>query len=69
MAPFLIRFYPDPDPAWGQDPRTFVAMMVLGFVIGVAGHIIRSRATVAVGVALIFLATFLLPLATNVLRS
>jgi hypothetical protein len=69
MAPFLIRFYPDPSPEWGQDPRTFVAIMALGFMIGVAGHIVRSRAIVAVGVGLIFLATFLLPLATSVLRS
>lgn len=69
MVPFLIRFYPNPSPDWGQDPRTFVGIMVLGFMIGVAGHIVRSRTIVAVGIAMIFLATFLLPLATNVLRS
>jgi hypothetical protein len=69
VPPFLIRFYPDPSPSWGHDPRTFVAMMVIGFVIGVLGHLFRSRLVVAVGVTLIFLATFLLPLATDVLKS
>jgi hypothetical protein len=59
----------DPEPSWGHDPRTFVAMMVVGFVIGVGGHIFRLRAAVILGIGLIFLATFLLPLATNVLRS
>ena len=67
--PYLIRFYPDPDPDWGHDPRTFVTMMVIGFVIGVGGHVFGSRVAVAVGIALIFLATFLLPLATDVLKS
>jgi hypothetical protein len=69
VPPFLVRFYPDPSPSWGHDPRTFVAMMVVGFVIGVLGHIVRSRAAVALGVGLIFLGTFLLPLATDVLKS
>ena len=39
MVPFLIRFYPNPNPDWGQDPRTFIGIMVLGFMIGVTGHI------------------------------
>ena len=44
-------------------------MMLIGFVIGIGGHIFRSKTLVAPGIALIFLATFLLPLATNVLES
>jgi len=44
-------------------------MMLVGFVIGVVGHVTRSRALVALGIGLIFLATFLLPLAANVLKS
>ena len=69
MVPFLIRFYPNPNPDWGQDPRTFIGIMVLGFMIGVTGHIFRSRTLIVVGVGMIFLATFLLPVATNVLKS
>ncbi len=65
----LATFFYDPDPSFGHDPRSFVAMMLIGFVIGIGGHIFRSKTLVAPGIALIFLATFLLPLATNVLES
>ena len=61
-------FFYDPDPSFGHDPRTFVTMMVVGFLVGIAGHIVRSRTIVAIGIGLVFLATFLLPLATNVLE-
>jgi hypothetical protein len=37
--------------------------MALGFVVGVTGHIYRSRPMVATGIGLIFIATLLLPLA------
>jgi hypothetical protein len=68
-APPLPGFFYDPSPGFGTDPRPFVAMMLIGFVIGVVGHLARQRAIVALGIGLIFLATFLLPLAANVLRS
>ena len=62
-------FFYDPSPDLGTDPRPFVAMMLVGFVIGVIGHVTRTKALVALGIGLIFLATFLLPLAANVLKS
>jgi hypothetical protein len=62
-------FFYDPSPEFGTDPRPFVAMMLAGFVIGIFGHIARVKALVALGIGLIFLATFLLPLAANVLKS
>ena len=43
------------------SPLPLVALMALGFLIGTAGHVYRSRVTVAVGIALIFVATLLLP--------
>jgi hypothetical protein len=43
------------------DPLPFIALMGLGFVIGVGGHIYKSRAAVAAGIGIIFVAT-LLPL-------
>ena len=64
-----LGFFYDPSPDFGTDPRPFVAMMLVGFVIGVVGHLTRSRALVALGIGLIFLGTFLLPLAANVLKS
>jgi hypothetical protein len=35
----------------------------------VFGHITRTKGLVALGIGMIFLATFLLPLITNVLKS
>jgi hypothetical protein len=62
-------FLYDPHPSFGTDPRPFVAMMIAGFVIGVFGHIVRAKGLVALGIALIFLATFVLPLVANILKS
>lgn len=65
----LLAQAPFVDPSAGPDqsggfrvsPRAFVAVLALGFVIGVAGHLVRSRAMVAFGIALIFGATVLVP--------
>jgi len=48
--------------AWTPDLLPFIALMGLGFVVGVAGHIYRSNTVVATGIGLIFVATLLLPL-------
>ena len=44
------------------DPLPFIALLGLGFVIGVAGHVYQSRTVVATGIGMIFVATLLLPL-------
>ena len=44
------------------DPLPFIALMGLGFVIGVTGHVYKSRTAVATGIGMIFVATLLLPL-------
>jgi hypothetical protein len=46
----------------------YLALTFIGFVVGVAGHIVRSRWLVAIGVMLIFLGTLLFPLALNVIE-
>jgi hypothetical protein len=48
--------------AFDPSPVPFIALMGLGFVIGVAGHIYRSRTAIATGIGMIFIATLLLPL-------
>jgi hypothetical protein len=48
--------------AFEPSPLPFVALMGLGFVVGVAGHLYGSRAAVAAGIGMIFVATLLLPL-------
>jgi hypothetical protein len=67
--PLLAAFFYDPSPEFGANPTPFVLMMAAGFAIGVAGHVMRSRSVVALGIGLIFLATFVLPLLVNLARS
>jgi hypothetical protein len=69
VGPLLASFFYDPSPEFGANPVPFVVMMAAGFVIAVAGHIVRARSLVALGIGLIFLATFFLPLLINIARS
>jgi hypothetical protein len=70
-APVLAAgpFVPDSSPPFGASPTPYVVLIVIGFVIGVAGHIVRAKTLVALGIGLVFLGTFLLPLLTNVIKS
>jgi hypothetical protein len=56
-------------PASFTTRTTTGARTRAGLVIGVVGHIVRARALIALGIGLVFLATFLLPAVTYVLRS
>jgi hypothetical protein len=49
--------------AFSPSPVPFVVLMTVGFLVGATGHVYRSRALVATGIGLIFIATLLLPLA------
>ena len=69
MPGLLQAFFYDPNPTFGASPTPFVILMIAGFVIGVIGHIVRAKGLVALGIGMIFLATFLLPLITNVVKS
>jgi hypothetical protein len=44
------------------DPLPFVVLMGIGFVVGVGGHVYKSKTAVAAGIGMIFVATILLPL-------
>ena len=46
----------------GDGARGYIALMGLGFIVGTAGHVVKSKPMVAAGVIMIFLATVLLPL-------
>ncbi len=43
----------------------YATLMVLGFLLGIVGHLIRSRWLVAIGIICVFLGAFLFPLALN----
>jgi hypothetical protein len=59
---------PDDSGGFRVSPTTFIVVFGLGFVIATFGHIIKSRTLVAIGVAMIFLATVLVPIAMHATR-
>jgi hypothetical protein len=48
-----------------QTAGPYIALMLVGFAIGILGHLTQERWLVATGVILIFLGAFLFPLAVN----
>jgi hypothetical protein len=48
-----------------HSPGPYIALMLAGFAIGIAGHVLRVKWLVASGVILIFLGALLFPLAAN----
>lgn len=49
-------------PNWNPSPGFFIVLMALGFVIGTAGHVYKNNFTIGLGIAMVFLATIVLPL-------
>jgi hypothetical protein len=64
----LVLFAVDLDTSQFDDlsPRAYIVLMGLGFLIGTAGHVVKSKPMVAAGIVLIFLATVLLPFSAHV---
>ncbi len=58
LAPPLAALLP-------HSPGPYIALMLVGFAIGILGHLTRTRWLIASGVILIFLGAFLFPLAAN----
>ncbi len=44
----------------------YLALVLIGFAVGILGHLTAARWLVAAGVILIFLGAFLFPLALNI---
>ena len=44
------------------DVGIFIAIMALGFVVGILGHLSRTPALIITGIVLVFLGTVVLPL-------
>jgi hypothetical protein len=66
LAVFALNI--DAGPFNDLSPRAYIALMGIGFVVGTAGHVVRSKPLVAAGILMIFLATVLLPLSAHVSR-
>jgi hypothetical protein len=65
-ALFVFALNLDTDPFNQLSPRAYIALMGLGFIVGTAGHVVKSKVLVAAGLLMIFLATVLLPLSAHV---
>jgi hypothetical protein len=48
------------------SPTPFIVLMGAGFAVGIFGYLYPSRFIVAIGIAMIFLATLLIPLLVNI---
>jgi hypothetical protein len=57
---------PDPSGEFRVSPTFLIVLLLLGFVIGTVGHIIKSRTLQIAGVLLIFAATIFLPIAYSI---
>ena len=49
--------------AFDASPGPFIALMAIGFLVGTAGHVYKSKTAISIGIGLIFMATLGLPLA------
>jgi len=58
LAPPLADLFP-------HSPGPYIALMLIGFVVGILGHLTKARWLIASGVILIFLGALLFPLAAN----
>jgi hypothetical protein len=52
---------PDQSGDFRVSPTFFVVVLLLGFIIGTFGHVVKSRTLVALGIGLVFSATVALP--------
>ncbi len=59
---------PEPTGDWRSDPKAYVALIIIGFVVGALGHLFKSKTMVATGVLMIFLATVGLPVYLQLTR-
>jgi hypothetical protein len=62
LVPFLAALLP-------QSAAPYIGLVLVGFAIGILGHLAGSTRLVAVGIGLIVLGAFLLPLAINLTES
>ena len=59
---------PDERGGFRVSPTAFIVIFGLGFVVATIGHVVKSRALVAAGLLMVFLATVLVPIALHATR-
>lgn len=55
-----------PSAALPQSPGAYIAIVGIGFLLGTAGHLIKQRWLVGIGIVLIVLGALLLPFAAGI---
>ncbi|HTR76296.1 MAG TPA: hypothetical protein VMH33_13660 [Solirubrobacterales bacterium] len=55
-----------PSAALPQSPGAYIAIVGVGFFVGICGHVFKVRWLVGVGIALIILGALLLPFAAGI---
>jgi hypothetical protein len=55
-----------PSAALPHSPGAYLALVLVGFAIGIGGHLFKIRWLVAVGITLIVLGALLLPFAAGI---
>ena len=69
MASFLDpNAGPDQSGGFRVSPTFFVLLFGIGFVVGIAGHLAKSRLLVALGILIVFAATVFIPIALQATR-
>jgi hypothetical protein len=56
-----------PVSALPEAIEPYLALMIVGFLLGIVGHLARSRWMVAIGVIMVLLAALIFPLALQLL--
>ena len=64
----LANWIPDISPDFGTNPTPLIILMVVGFLVGIAGHLTKTKSLIIIGIGMIFMATLVLPLLANYLH-
>ncbi len=59
---------PDQTGGFEVSPTIFFILLALGFVLGMIGHLTRTKTLVAAGVLMVFLSTVLIPIVLHATR-
>jgi hypothetical protein len=62
LATVIARLPELPSRDVGTDPKPYVTVFAIGFLVAVIGHLFKVKVMVAAGVLMVFMATVVLPL-------
>jgi hypothetical protein len=62
LATVIARLPELPSRDVGTDPKPYITLFAVGFLVGIVGHIFKVKVIVAAGVLMVFMATVVLPL-------